>query len=121
MKMYQIKAQSYLKAHYCTQCAPAISNLDQKVQSETTFSRYSDVKQVNISQNNYLSTGFPPRLLFYYAFEPLYLSQNYYKCIVKNLSWREACWQMFFFADLDFFHIIVTKKGSFSFGLFGLG
>ena len=43
------------------------------------------------------------------------------KCIVKNLSWSETHWQMVFLTDSDLFHIIVTRKSSFSFGLFGLG
>ena len=42
-------------------------------------------------------------------------------CIVKKLSWRETCWQMVFMANSDFFHIIVTRKSSFKFGLFDLG
>ena len=43
------------------------------------------------------------------------------KCIVKNLSWRETRWQMVFLADSDLFHIIETRKSSFSLGLFELG
>ena len=43
------------------------------------------------------------------------------KYIVENLFWRETRWQMAFLGDSELFHIVETRKSSFSFGLFGLG
>ena len=42
-----------------SQWAPGVFNLDQKVQSQTFFSDYYDAKQVRISQEKHLLTGFP--------------------------------------------------------------
>ena len=43
------------------------------------------------------------------------------KYIVENLFSRETLWQMVFLGDSELFHIVETRKSSFSFRLFDLG
>ena len=58
---------------------------------------------------------------FFTMYLRLNLHQNSLKCIVKKLSRREIRWQTVFLDDSDLFHIILSRKSSISFGLFGLG